>query len=158
MRRMISDTLQKYLKQVKDNYPDPSNIGGKTNLEVENITTLTNAQINNLNAGDIVVKKTGNQKHTYVVTYKENGQGICLSYFDAGYLETVSYDFVNDNWTYNSTDVVNVIEDYALKTDVPTTATSTVTPTTETLTFTYSDNTTGTITFLTAATVTTTLS
>ena len=28
MRRMISDTLQKYLKQVKDNYPDPSDIGG----------------------------------------------------------------------------------------------------------------------------------
>lgn len=27
MRRMISDTLQKYLKQVKDKYPDPTNIG-----------------------------------------------------------------------------------------------------------------------------------
>lgn len=115
MRRMISDTLQKYLKQVKDNYPDPADIGGKTNLEVENITALTNAQINDLSAGDIVVKKTGNQKHTYVVTYKEDGQGICLSYFDAGYLETVSYDFVTDAWVYNSTDVVNITEDYATK-------------------------------------------
>lgn len=28
MRRMISDTLQKYLKQVKETYPDPTNIGG----------------------------------------------------------------------------------------------------------------------------------
>ena len=41
---------------------------------------------------------------------------------------------------------------------VPTTATSTVTPTTTQLTFTYADNTTETVTLMTAATVTTTLS
>ena len=41
---------------------------------------------------------------------------------------------------------------------IPTTATSTVTPTGETLTFTYSDNTTATYTFLTAVSVSTTLS
>ena len=46
----------------------------------------------------------------------------------------------------------------ALKSEVPTTATSTVTPTTTQLTFTYADNTTETVTLMTAATVTTTLS
>ena len=46
----------------------------------------------------------------------------------------------------------------ALKSEIPTTATSTVTPTTTQLTFTYADNTTETVTLMTAATVTTTLS
>lgn len=110
MRRMISDTLQTYLKAVKNNYPDPSNIGGKVNLEVDNITAMTTAQLNDLKAGDIVLKKTGNMKHTYVVTYKEENKGICLSYFAAGYLETVSYDYVTNAWVYNSTDVVTVPE------------------------------------------------
>ena len=41
---------------------------------------------------------------------------------------------------------------------IPTTATSTVTPTTTELVFTYADNTTETVTLMTAATVTTTLS
>lgn len=46
----------------------------------------------------------------------------------------------------------------ALTNDVPTTATSTVTPTTTQLVFTYTDNTTETITLMTGASVTTTLS
>lgn len=71
------------------------------------IKDLTTDEINNLQAGDIVVKTTGNQKHTYIVTYKEEGQGICLSYFDAGYSETVSFDYVDGEWVYNSTDIVN---------------------------------------------------
>ena len=50
------------------------------------------------------------------------------------------------------------VDEIELYLGIPRSATSTsvVTPTTETLTFTYSDNTTGTITFLTAATVSTT--
>lgn len=71
------------------------------------IKDLTTDEINNLQAGDIVVKTTGDQKHTYIVTYKEEGQGICLSYFDAGYSETVSFDYVDGEWVYNSTDIVN---------------------------------------------------
>lgn len=82
---------------------------GKANevkkLEVSNITTLTNREINNLKVGSIVVKKTGNQKHTYVVSYKEDKQGICLTYTDASVVETVSYDYTDGNWVYNSTDV-----------------------------------------------------
>jgi hypothetical protein len=74
-------------------------------LETSNITALTNDEISGLKAGDVVVKVTGNQKHSYRVSYKENGQGICLTYTDASVAETVSYDYVGDTWTYNSTDV-----------------------------------------------------
>ena len=49
-------------------------------------------------------------------------------------------------------------QELATKDAIPTTATSTVTPTTTQLTFTYADNTTETVTLMTAATVTTTLS
>ena len=72
------------------------------------ITQLTNEEINKLQAGDIVTKKTGNMFHTYIVSYKEDGQGICLTYSAAGYQETVSYDLIDGVWTYNSTDVVLV--------------------------------------------------
>lgn len=78
-------------------------------LEVNNITTLTTAQINALKAGDVVLKNEDGNKHTYVVSYKEDGVGICLTYVDASVAETVSYDFTNDEWVYNSTDVTPLV-------------------------------------------------
>lgn len=85
----------------------PSGVIYDTSLKriyVKNITKLTNDQIKVLMSGDEVVKETGNQKHTYIVSYKEQGQGMCLTYTDATYVETVSYDLINGVWTYNSTD------------------------------------------------------
>lgn len=73
-------------------------------LYVDNIKTLTNDQIAVLECGDMVIKMTGKMKHTYTVTYKEDGQGICLTYFDASCIETQSYDYVDGKWTYNSED------------------------------------------------------
>lgn len=75
-------------------------------IEVTNITTMGNDEINSISCGDIVIKNENGNKHTYVVTYKEDGQGICLTYTDATYLETVSYDYIGGNWTYNSTDTM----------------------------------------------------
>ena len=75
-------------------------------LEVTNITTMNNDEINSLSCGDIVIKNESGNKHTYVVTYKEDNQGICLTYTDATYLETVSYDYIDGTWTYNSTDTM----------------------------------------------------
>ena len=40
-----------------------------------------------------------------MVSYKEHHVGICLTYSAAGYLETVSYDYTDGHWVYNSTDV-----------------------------------------------------
>ncbi len=77
-------------------------------LNVSNITQLTNDEINSLKAGDVVIKNTGEQKHAYVVSYKQDGTGICLTYTDASTVETVSYDYTDGNWVYNSTDYASL--------------------------------------------------
>ena len=64
-------------------------------------------------------------------------------------------DYPVTDVTVNGTSVVSS-KVAAITVPTSATSTSTVSPTTETLTFTYSDNTTGTITFITAATVSTT--
>lgn len=76
-------------------------------IEVSNINSMTDSELDGLKCGDIVAKKTGNQFHNYIVTYKEEEHGICLSYYAAGYIETVSYDYTDGHWVYNSTDVFN---------------------------------------------------
>ena len=79
-------------------------------INTDNITGLSTETIESLKAGDLVLKHTGNQIHAYKVTYKEEHQGICISYYNAGYSETVSYDYVDNAWVYNSTDVVTPTE------------------------------------------------
>lgn len=79
--------------------------GVSANITVSNITSLNNEQLNSLKCGDIVCKQDNTGKHSYVVTYKKENVGICLSYFDASVVETVSYDYIGGNWVYNSTDI-----------------------------------------------------
>ena len=72
-------------------------------LEVSNITTITTAQLNALNVGDVVIKKVSDKKYTYVVSNKENDVIICLTYVDYTKAETVSYNYTNNAWVYDST-------------------------------------------------------
>lgn len=95
-------------QKTRTNQPVYPEVEFPVTIEVSNIKQLTDAQINSLQAGDIVAKKTGNQYHSYVVSYKENGQGICLTYTDASCVETVSYDLVGEHWVYNSTDITPI--------------------------------------------------
>lgn len=76
----------------------------------DNIKTLTTSDINKLRAGDIVLKEDESGKHAYVVSYKKDGTGICLTYTDATYIETISYDYnnVTKEWAYNSMDATEV--------------------------------------------------
>ena len=76
-------------------------------VEVENIQAIPDETLDALTPGSMVIKITGNQKHTYIVSYKGSGvgEGICLSYNAAGYGETVSYDRTADGWVFNSVDV-----------------------------------------------------
>lgn len=78
-------------------------------IEVEDITALTDEQLDGLAVGAKVAKKTGTAKHLYIVSYKdaENG-GLCLTYTDASTVETVSYDHTESGWAYNSTDKTNI--------------------------------------------------
>lgn len=79
-------------------------------VHVENIQEIGDEKLELLRAGDIVIKHTGNQEHAYRVTYKEEHQGICISYYDTSCVETVSYDYVEGHWVYNSTDVTVIGE------------------------------------------------
>lgn len=85
-------------------------ISAKT-AEASDITALTDEQLDALEVGDRVAKKTGTAEHLYVVSYKdaENG-GICLTYTDASVVETVSYDHTESGWAYNSTDKTPLTE------------------------------------------------
>ena len=80
-------------------------------IEVIDITKLNDNQINKLECGDIVAKNTNGQYHTYILSYKQNGVGICLTYTDASVVETVSYDFTESHWVYNSTDVTPITQE-----------------------------------------------
>lgn len=95
-KRMVPEYLIKTLENIENN--------GIAKVTTSNIKSLTNEEINSLHCGDIVAKVTGDQKHAYIVSYKEDEQGICLTYSDATYLETISYDYVGGNWVYNSQD------------------------------------------------------
>ena len=94
MRRMYSE------KQLKELI---SEMSGDI-LEVRNVKQLNDEQCNGLKVGDIVAKKTGKQYHCYIVTYKQDKHGLCLSYFDASVVETQSYDYTAGHWVYNSED------------------------------------------------------
>lgn len=96
-RRMVPEYLIKKLEE-----------GPAKLKDITNITALTDDEINTLEAGDIVLKKTSNQYHAYIVSYKEDNQGICLTYTDASCIETVSYDYTDSHWIYNSTDITSM--------------------------------------------------
>ena len=83
-----------------------SRAGSLRRYETADITALDGEVLDALRCGDQVLKRTGNQKHLYVVSYKGEGagEGLCLTYADAGTVETVSYDRTEGGWAYNSTD------------------------------------------------------
>ena len=85
-----------------------ASITANYNIEVTDITKLTTAQCEALQCGGVVIKVTGNQKHRYVVSYKEDHVGMCLTYVDCENVETVAYDYTNKKWVYNSTDVTHI--------------------------------------------------
>ena len=77
-------------------------------VEVLKINEITDDICDSLRCGDLVIKKTDNQKHCYRVSYKEDKVGMCLTYVDASLVETVSYDYSGGHWIYNSTDSTHI--------------------------------------------------
>ena len=74
-------------------------------FEVDDIENIDGDILDELKCGDIVAKMTGDMKHSYHVSYKEEQHGICLTYDACGYLETISYDYTDGEWVFNSKDV-----------------------------------------------------
>lgn len=104
MRRMIPD------KQWKDALADIDVLKekGVYFYEVDNIEQLSDAECNMLRCGDVLLKKTANQRHAYRVSYKENGVGMCLTYVDCENAETIAYDYTDGHWVFNSKDVTSL--------------------------------------------------
>ena len=80
-----------------------------TKVEVKDteIESLSKDILDNLRVGDFVVKVTGNQKHSYIVTYKGDGagEGLVLTYNACGYGEAIAYDRTESGWAFNSKEV-----------------------------------------------------
>ena len=79
--------------------------GEVSQVVITNIKSISDDILNSLKAGDIVLKEDSTGKHAYVVSFKKDGTGICLTYTDASCVETVSYDYTGGHWVYNSTDI-----------------------------------------------------
>lgn len=81
-------------------------VNGAVPVEVTDITAIDGKTLDSLQVGDKIVKVTNKQGHLYQVSYKGTGvgEGICLTYTDASVIETVSYDYTDEGWVYNSTD------------------------------------------------------
>lgn len=76
---------------------------GITHIKVSNVKSIDGDILEQLKAGDIVVKADATGEHPYIVSFK-SATGICLTYTDASCIETQSYDKVGQNWVYNSED------------------------------------------------------
>lgn len=75
---------------------------------VGKVTELTSDECEKLKCGNVVIKRDDSGEHAYLVTYKKDKVGICLTYMDATYVETISYDYVEGEWVYNSMDTASL--------------------------------------------------
>ena len=78
-------------------------------LEVTDITALTAEQLDALDCGEVVVKVTGTEKHSYVVNYKDETKGeLLLTYADWQNVEGVYYEKGESGWAYVQTDTTHI--------------------------------------------------
>jgi len=97
-------------KYVNDVLNSIASNGGGLLLEVADVCAMTSEQLTALQCGATVIKNENGNKHAYVVSYKEEGVGICLTYTDCENVETVSYDCAEGVWTFNSKDVTHIAQ------------------------------------------------
>lgn len=75
--------------------------------EVSNIKAIDGTILEALKVGDFIIKVSGNDKHSYRVSYK-GATGVCLTYSDCENIETVAYEKANDVWAWDSTDITSI--------------------------------------------------
>lgn len=97
MRRMIPQNLMERAKKAV------------IAVVVSNIKQIPDKILSSLKSGDIVQKEDSSGKHSYIVSFKKDGTGICLTYTDASVVETQSYDFTDGHWVYNSEDKMPLV-------------------------------------------------
>lgn len=106
--KLYNRIIEGKLLELSDKEKEELGLGNVFSIAVSDIRNISDSILSKLKAGDVVLKITGKQKHTYIVSYKGEGagEGICLTYVACGYMETVSYDRSGSSWVYNSTDVL----------------------------------------------------
>lgn len=78
-------------------------------VKVTDIAALTADMLDALRPGDIVVKQTGTQEHSYRVAYKDATVGeFALVYSDYHTVEEVYYDKTGGDWAYITTEIVTL--------------------------------------------------
>jgi len=100
--RVLDDILQEYGKRLGD----VESVAVKR-IVVTDMEALTGEQIEALQAGDMVVKRDETGDHSYRVSFK-GATGICLTYSDCENVETIAYEKVEGEWTYDSKDVTPI--------------------------------------------------
>lgn len=77
----------------------------------DDFTKIPSAVLETIECGDVLVKTTTKQEHSYRVSYKEAEVGIILTYVDATLVESVAYDWSTNKFVYNSTDHTTLTPD-----------------------------------------------
>lgn len=111
MKRMWS---KKQIEEIVKNLAEGKELPLPNVYVVNDVKTLSNKDIAQLRAGDIVVKQDASGNHPYMVSFRSE-TGICLTYCDASCVETQSYDLIGGEWTYNSEDLSPINELEAIK-------------------------------------------
>lgn len=77
--------------------------------EIGDITALTGEQLDLLQPGNIVVKRTGDESRVYIVNYKDTDTGeLILTYADAESVESVYYAKTGNVWGYVRTETTTI--------------------------------------------------
>lgn len=78
-------------------------------LEVDDVTALASEQAEALKAGNVVVKRTGTQRHAYLVAYKDDTEGeLSLVYADCWNVEEVYYERGESGWAFVVKDITPI--------------------------------------------------
>ena len=83
--------------------------GGVKRVGVEDIKALTDAQCDNLNCGDEVIKGDETKQHGYIVAYKKANE-MSLVYCDHENVEEVYYEKGANGWEWIQTDITPISE------------------------------------------------
>ena len=107
----VPDEVAAVIAEYNASLPKPSARAYNGVLVVDDIKHLTPEECDNLDCGQIVLKKTGNEFHTYVVSYKDEVKGeMSLTYVDHSCSEEAYYDKTEGDWSWIVTDITRFDE------------------------------------------------
>lgn len=107
--KLIEDILGDIKEEVKKQEGESKRIdeGSVKRVVVTDMENIRGEVLEDLKAGDVVVKEDSTGAHAYLVSFRSD-TGICITYTDCENVETVAYDKIEGVWTFNSKDVTHI--------------------------------------------------